>query len=254
MSRIASIARGAQKLVTDNTPAILTGVAVVGVLTTTILAVKATPQAVIDIQHAESERTEPLTKVEMVKLCYKHYIPAAGVGVMTIACIIGASSINSKRHAALISAYTLSEKTFSEYQQKIQENFSESKERKVRDDIAQDDVYTDPPIANKVIVTGAGEHMFKDKLSGQYFKSTVDKVRKAENKLQFELNNNSYASLNDFYGYLGIDHTDVGEELGWQSTDLVEIHFSTVLIDDTTPCIVITYSTTPIRNYWKFGG
>jgi hypothetical protein len=253
MTRITSIARGARKLITDNSPAILTAVAVGGVVATTLFAVKATPQAVRDIQHAESERTEPLNKVEKVQLCWKYYVPAATMGVMTIACIIGATSIQSKRHAALISAYTLSEKAMTEYQEKVKEHFGEGKEQKVRDDIAQDTVNANPVSENKVIVTGAGEHLFMDKKSGRYFKSTVDKVGKAENKLNFELNNNAYASLNDFYGYLGIDHSDMGDELGWQSDSLVEVRLSTVLAED-IPCIVIDFSVAPIHNYWKFGG
>lgn len=261
MTRIASIARGARKLVTDNSPAILTAVAVVGVVSTAILAVKATPQAMIDIQEAESEQTEPLTVNQKIYLVGHHYVPAVVTGSLTITCIIGVTYIHTKRHAALISAYTLSEKVLHEYQEKVKEKFGEGKEQRVRDDIAQDTVNNNPPSEGKVVLTGNGEHLFMDKKSGRYFKSTVDRVRKAENKLNYELNNNSYASLNDFYGFLNIPPSEIGEELGWQSDHLVEIQFSTVLIGDDeenliegTPCIVITYSTTPIRNYWKFGG
>lgn len=254
MMHIASIAGKARDFATNNSPAILTGVAIAGVVTTAVLAVRATKPALIDIQHAESERTEPLTKTEVVKLCWKHYVPAAGVGVVTIACIIGAQSVNTRRHAALVSAYALSEKSFIELQEKVEETFGKNKSDKVHTDIAQDTVDANPPVQEQVVVVSSGnDHLFMDKLSGRYFRSTVDKVDKAVNKINFDLNNNAYASLNEFYGYLDLDHTEMGEELGWQADDLLNVRKSVVLTND-EPCIVITFSMNPIRNYWKFGG
>lgn len=253
MLGIASIARGTREFVTHNTPAILTGVAIAGVATTAYLAVRATKPALIDIQHAESEKTEPLTKTEVVKLCWKHYIPAAGVGVVTIACIVGAQSVNTRKHAALISAYTLSEKSFSELQDKVEESFGKNKAQRVKDDIAQDTVNANPVANNPVMIVGGGDHYFMEKKTGRHFKSTVDKVKKAENMLNYELNNNSHASLNDLYRYLEIDTTQLGEELGWRSGDVLELDLSTAL-DGDTPVIVMWYSTEPSADYWKAWG
>lgn len=254
MMYFASIARGTREFVTHNSPAILTGIAIAGVATTAVLAVRATKPALIDIQHAESEKTEPLTKTEVVKLCWKHYIPAAGVGVVTIACIVGAQSVNTRRHAALISAYTLSEKSFTELQDKVEETFGKNKADKVREDIAQDVVNADPPKHEQVIVvSSASDHLFRDKLSGQYFRSTVDKVEKAINKINFDLNNQAHASLNDLYSYLEIDASDMGDNLGWKSDVLLEWQRDVVMAGD-EPCIVLALSHTPVANYWKFGG
>lgn len=253
MLHFASIARGTREFVTHNSSAILTGVAIAGVVTTAVLAVRATKPALIDIQHAESEQTEPLTKTEVVKLCYKHYIPAAGVGAVTIACIIGAQSVNTRKHAALISAYTLSEKSFSELQEKVEENFGKNKSEKVREDISQDVVNANPVSTNPVMIVGGGDHFFMEKKTGRHFKSTVDKVKKAENMLNYELNNNSYASLNDLYRFLEIETTELGEELGWKSDQILELQLSTVL-DGDTPVIVIWYSEQPVPNYYKTWG
>lgn len=250
MLHIAGIARGTREFVTHNSSAILTGVAIAGVVTTAVLAVRATKPALIDIQHAESEKTEPLTKTEVVKLCWKHYIPAAGVGVVTIACIVGAQSVNTRKHAALISAYTLSEKSFSELQDKVEENFGKNKAEKVREDISQDVVNANPSSQGPVIVVNGGDHMFMEKKTGRHFKSTVDKVKKAENMLNFELNNNAYASLNDLYRFLEIDTTELGEEIGWTSNQVLELQLSTVL-DGDVPVIVIWYSEQPVPNYYK---
>jgi hypothetical protein len=230
---------------------ILTGMAVAGVSTTTYLAVKNTPRAYMDIQHAESERVEPLTNVEKVKLTYHYYIPAAVAGSLTIGAIVMAHSVNSRRQAAFISAYTLVETKLRDYQEKVVENIGVKKEQTIREDVARENVKNNPVANASVIVTNTGEQMFLDITSGRHFKSTVDRVRKAENQLNFELNNNAYASLNDFYEYLHIPHISMGEELGWKSDNLVEIKLDTIL-DEDTAVITIDFSVVPIRDYYKF--
>lgn len=254
MIALAGIARGARKFAIDNAPAILTGVACAGVVTTAVLAVKATPQAVRDIQHAESERTEPLTNTEKVKLCWRYYVPAAGMGVVTIACIVSASSINTTRQAAMASAYAFSEQELRKMQEKMAEQFGQTKAERVQDEMNQDHVNANPPKQEQVVIVTSGtDHLFMDKLSGRYFRSTVDKVEKACNRINFDLNNNAYAPLNDFYEYLDLDRTDMGDELGWQADDILEIRRSLVMAGD-EPCIVMSFSMSPVRNYWKFGG
>ena len=250
MSHITSIAGKARKFVVDNSPMILTGMAVAGVITTTFLAVKNTPRAYMDIQHAESERVDPLTNVEKVKLTYHYYIPAAVAGSLTIGAIVMAHSVNSRRQAAFISAYTLAETKLRDYQQKVVDHIGEKKEQAVRDDLAQD--YVNRNVASQVIVNSDDTQPFIDMMSGRKFNSTVDKVRKAENKLNYQLNNEPYASLNDFYEALGIPHISMGEELGWRAGRMVDIRLSTVL-DGDQAVITLDFSVEPIRDYYKFG-
>lgn len=44
-------------------------------------------------------RDEPMTKKEIVKDCWKFYIPAAVVGAGTMACILGSNALNKKQLA-----------------------------------------------------------------------------------------------------------------------------------------------------------
>lgn len=251
MSQITSIAGKARKFVADNSPMILTGMAVAGVITTTYLAVKNTPRAYMDIQHAESERTDPLTNVEKVRLTYHYYIPAAVTGSLTIGAIIMAHSVNARRQAAFISAYTLVETKYRDYQQKVAEHIGDKKEQAVRDDLAQDYANANAGSA-QLIVNNEDTQQFLDMMSGRKFTSTVDKVRKAENRLNFQLNNEPYASLNDFYDALGVPHISMGEELGWRAGRMVDIRLSTVL-DNDRAVITLDFSVEPIRDYYKFG-
>lgn len=251
MSRIASIARGARKAVVDNSPAILTAMAVAGVVTTAYLTGKATPRALQEISEAESEFTEPLTLNQKIYLTGHCFVPALTSGVLTIGCILMAQSINTRRQAAMISAVTLAESRFSDYKAKVKEHLGDGKEQKIRDEVAQDQVNRIPENA-QVIVTNEGTQLFLDGMSGRLFESSVERVRKAENKLNYKLNNEPYASLNDFYDYLDLDPIGMGEDFGWRSEKQVDITFSTVLRNDRAT-IVIDYSTHPIRDYYKFG-
>lgn len=99
-------------VISKNSPAILTGIGAVGLVTTVILAVKATPKAICliqdrvwekykeevpnkDIEYHEWLDVEPKTyqyKAEMkklgwkevIKVAWKPYIPAAAVGIVTM--------------------------------------------------------------------------------------------------------------------------------------------------------------------------
>ena len=90
-----SIKRSASK----RSPEILIGLGIAGMLTTTVLAVKATPKAIKLKELEENEKQDYLTKTEVVKATWKCYIPAAVTCTVSVACIVGASSIHNKRGA-----------------------------------------------------------------------------------------------------------------------------------------------------------
>lgn len=253
MKRFASLAGAARKLVVDNSPTILTAVAVAGVATTAIMAVKATPRAIKILEVAQTNNPVLLTPQEKLRLIAPCYIPSSMVGIATMACIIGANSVHTKRQAALISAYSLTEKAFKDYQEKVTDTFGKGKEQKVRDELAQDKVDQQPVVTSEVIITGNGDVLFMDSLSSQYFESTYEKVKRAENELNHKLVSDMYASLNDFYEMLGVQHNDLGEELGWKSDQLLTIEISATVTRDKKACLVMNYSVRPIRNYYKFG-
>lgn len=235
----------------EHSPEILTGIGITGLLSTTVLAVKATPKALRLIDEKKEEcDTDELTNMEVIKTCWKCYIPAAVTASVSVACIIGANTVNSKRNAVLATAYKLSESAFSEYKEKVIETIGEKKEEEVRDKIAKDRIERNPVNNNEVIITGKGDVLCYDVVSGRYFKSDVDKIRKAENTLNKKLMNDMYCSLNEFYDLIGLPFTQMGFDLGWNVNDsLVEIEFSTQLSEDDTPCVVIQYSVLPKCDY-----
>lgn len=69
-----------------NTSTVLTCLGGVGVVTTTVMAIKATPKALKKIETAEQEKGEELSKWETVKVAGTTYLPTILVGASTIAC------------------------------------------------------------------------------------------------------------------------------------------------------------------------
>lgn len=259
---IKTLMRGAKQFLTKNGPEISIGLGVVGLVTTTVLAVKATPRALTLIEQekcrinnalfAEAteehvpKRVEKLKPMDAVKVTWKCYAPAAILGTVSVACIVGASSVNARRNAALATAYKLSESALKEYQSKVVETVGEKKEQAIRDAVAKDIVQKEPVQNKEVILTGKGETLCYDVVSGRYFKSDIDKLKKSENNLNRRMRDEMYISLNDFYYEIGLDCVKMGDDLGWNIDEgYIDLRFSSQLATDGTPCLVIDYSYGP---------
>lgn len=234
-----------------HSPEILTGIGIAGMITTTVMAVRATPKAPILIEERKEEiGAEKLEAMDMVKTTWACYIPAAITGTLSVACLIGASSVNARRNAALATAYTLSESALKDYQGKVIEMFGEKKNEAVKDAVAKDKVEKNPVVTREVIITEKGNTLCYDAISGRYFKSDIEKIKKAECELNRQMLDDMYVSLNDFYYEIGLDSVKLGDELGWNvDSGYIDLSFSSQLASDGTPCLVIDYSVAPRYDY-----
>ena len=234
-----------------HSPEILTGIGIAGMITTTVMAVRATPKALILIEERKEEiGAEKLEAMDMVKTTWACYIPAAITGTLSVACLIGASSVNARRNAALATAYTLSESALKDYQGKVIEMFGEKKNEAVKDAVAKDKVEKNPVVTREVIITEKGNTLCYDAISGRYFKSDIEKIKKAECELNRQMLDDMYVSLNDFYYEIGLDSVKLGDELGWNvDSGYIDLSFSSQLASDGTPCLIIDYSVAPRYDY-----
>ena len=247
--------KSAGRVLTKYSPGILTGIGITGMIGATFMAVKATPKALylIEAKKEESE-VEELTPVETIKTCWKCYIPATFTTVLSAVCLIGASTVSAKRNAALATAYSISEAALREYQEKVVEVVGEKKEKAVRDAVAKDQIERDPVTKSEVVIIDSNSNtLCYEPLSGRYFKSTIDKIKKAEIKLDRQMIQEMYVSLNDFYWEIGLDETDLGDKMGWNlSKGYMDLSFSSQLADDGTPCAVIVYGIPPVYDYQNY--
>ena len=254
-TNLATITKDIRKFASKRSPEILTGIGIAGMITTTILAVRATPKALKLIEEQkEEESVDELSSFEVVKVAWKPYIPAMVTCIASTACLIGASSVNTKRNAALATAYKLSETALSEYRDKVVETIGEKKERIVRDKVAEERVKKNPVSKNEVIITGNGKTLCFDPISGRYFMCSIETIKKAENTLNKQMLHDisGYVSLNEFYDELGLDHTSVGNDLGWNTNQLIDIDFSSQLNDNGEPSVVLDYLVAPKCDYYNF--
>ena len=254
---VSKLCKDAKVMVSKRSPEILTGLGIAGMISTTVLAVRATPKALDLIAMAEDEKFDnghgdKLTVSEKMKVAWKPYIPAAITGIASISCIIGASSVHAKRNAAIAAAYNLSQTALTEYKEKVVETIGEKKEQAIKDKIAKDKIKKDPVSKSEVIVTGKGNTLCYDAFNSRYFYSDIDQIKRAINELNRIMLNQMYVSLNDFYDELNLKHSGNGDELGWKLDDgFVEVDFSSQLSDDGRPCLVIEYMVAPRYDYSK---
>jgi hypothetical protein len=216
----------AKRAVKKHSPEILTGLGIAGMITTTVLAVKATPKALALIEEEKYMRDESgrvkLEPVEIVKVAWKPYIPAVLLGCASASCLIGANSVHSRRHAALYSAYKLSETALSEYKDKVAELVPEKKVKEIKQKLAEDKVEKviereSEPVRNKsnVIVASDGDVWFIDPFTNGTFLSSTSKIDAAINRINKQMMSDMFVSLSDLYDELGLDHTNCSDYIGW---------------------------------------
>lgn len=251
--KLTNFINNTKNFLSKHSPEILIGIGVTGMVTSTVLAVKATPKALILLEQAKENKGDVLTPVETVKAAWRPYVPAALLSVASISCIIGASAVNTKRNAALATAYAISERSLLTYRDKVIETIGEKKEKEIKDKVAQDAVNEKPVSNSQVIITSKGNTLCMDSITRRYFRSDLDKIKKVVNELNRDMITQNYVSLNEFYYAVGLDGIKNGSLLGWNVGDgLIELHYSTTLAENDEPCIVIDFETAPYYDFDKF--
>lgn len=228
----------------SKSPEILTALGVSGVITTSYLTAKASFAARDALQMAPDD----MPFKEKAKIVWKFYIPAGISGVVTIGCIIGASKSNSRRTAAAVTAYSLTEKAFSEYKEKVVEQIGKGKEQAIVDEIAQEKVTKNPP-ADGIVISGPGKVLCCELFTHRYFISDMESLKKAENRINsLALKRFDFVTLEDFYDLVGLQYTSVSDKIGWNYEKLMELKFSTVLSEKGEPCLAFDYNYTQPLN------
>lgn len=236
-----------------HSPEILTGIGIVGMGCSVVAAVRATPKAMTLVEQKKQELdVNHLTPKETFLAVWKPYIPSVVTFMLSAGCIIGASTINYKRNAALGAAYALSERTLIRYRDKVIETLGEKKEHQIRDKVAQDDIDKNQPSPNQIIVTSKGNTLCKDMISGRYFRSDIETIKQTINKLNRRLTYDHYISLNEFYGELGLDDIKNGDLMGWNlDNGLIEPSFNACITENDEPCIVFDVDISPKYDFDK---
>ena len=230
-------------------PEILVITGVVGVVTSAVMACKATrkldPVLETHKQNAanvhktfeknpdEKAQKRELTKVYMrtgVEFA-KLYGPSVTLGVLSITGILASNNILRRRNLALAAAYTAIDTSFKQYRGRVVERFGEQVDKELRLGAHQEKievVETDENGKEKKVkknVTVVDNPMPSD--YARYFAYPDAKAAEPNSdynafflKVQQELANhmlraNGFLFLNDVYEMLGIDKSVAGQAVGW---------------------------------------
>lgn len=252
-----------EKGVKERQPAILTGLALIGLAVTVYSAYKAGPKIdkVLKEKKKDLEDVAPDDKaarkaviMETVKEVAKEALPVAIMTTATGACIIGSQKASSKKIAILSAGYAMAEKSVKEINSKMTEVLGENKARSIKDAIVGDNIKKDGVVPeNQIIITGQGDVLCKDLYSGRYFRSNAEKIRQVIAELSADCRNEMYVDLNDLYSLLGLPSIPMGNDFGWNVDDLVRgslpITISAQLSENGEPCLCLDYDVTPRADY-----
>lgn len=230
-------------------PELLMGAGISGMIFATVYSVRATSLAIKKLQAVDEQN---LTKKKKFKLVWRLYLPVvASLGVST-ACIIGGNRVSNKRTAALAAAYTVSETALQEYRNKTMEIVGPKKEQQIHEAVSADATTQAYNNGNTtVVLTGDGDSLFYEPLSGRFFKTNWNKVLRAANEL------NSAAltgidgtiTLSDWFDKLGLAKTEISDTMGWNIDNgpkgLIEVTIDSSITPENVPCGSIFYVNRP---------
>lgn len=223
----------------SNGPEILTGLGVGGVFATSYFATKAGFESAKHF--SEGPPMEEISIKERIKQTWKLYIPPVTSGAFTIGCVLAGARGSNKRTAAAVTAYSLAERTLTEYKEKVVEQAAgKNRDEKIREEIARDKVNANPPSSE--IVVGEGLVLCCELYTGRYFTSTMEALQKATNQVNSWALNIGQAELDSFYDQIGLPYTSASGNMGWTDERLMELEISWVGTPDDRPCLAFNYS------------
>lgn len=238
-----SILKTAQTFILRNSHHILTGLALLGVGASVALSVRADR-----IMHEwDIDEFKQLTKEQRIKLYVRIYAPPAIAVLATGACIVGAHSISVKRESSLLLAYEGTRSMYNRYRATVQDRLGPEEKQ-----IAERAASKAKPAPRETIVYGEGDCLFCDAYSGRYFKSTVNKIDRVVNELNYTLLREMCVSLNEFYAGIGLEGISLGDQLGWNEQRQIEVHYGAKVSEEGKAVVVVDFVVEPTEKWFKF--
>lgn len=254
----------ARLFVKRNASTILTGLGCIGVVATTITAVKATPKALRLIEEAETKKGEKLTKWEKTRIAAPTYVPSALIGLSTLACVVGSNILNQKAQASIMSAYALLDQSYKDYRRKLKELYGEETDQEILNAIAiekAEDQYISAGYFATNCDLSTEEHssrpkIFYDEYSKRFFETTIEQVMAAEYHVNRNYVLRGYSVLNELYDFLGLEPTDAGSIMGWAPLDesmyWIEFNHRKAELEDGTEFYILEMPFEPSIDYEEY--
>lgn len=252
----------ASRFLKDNITTVLTAGGVVGTAATGVLAFRAGMkyQHVVATEslyrwekREKGEEPTPIVKMESAwdkaKIAAVPLIPPLAAGGLTIGSIIMAHRMSAAKAAALAAVYGISQKQLEEYKAKLEEKLGLSKYEKAKTEMAQERANNTP--GSGAIVIFGDEVLCFDEATGRYFKSTMEKIRRAQNQCNQQILETGFADAGQFYSLVDLPGTRWSDDVGWDKP--FDVTVSTIIVDD-KPCLSLDFNPLPVLDYNRKGG
>lgn len=220
------------KLIEKKLPLILMGAGLGLTTGSTILAVRATPEATSIIK--QIKRTPDLSEKdknwEIFKRVAPIYVPSVLTGLGGAACIISSYSINMARLAELGAAYAIAQNSISTYRKQLADEYGKEKEQQITEDVKEqvaqryleDSAQSMPlPASNETNL-----RLFKDMLTKQFFWSTssriVNTVLDINNRIQYE----GHIRYSEYALDVNMEACEATDNHGWLMGDVLTVDIS----------------------------
>lgn len=230
-----------------NSPEIMTVVAASGVVVTAYLSAKGAFEASKKLHHEDADPHAQQTFMDKAKIVWPEFVPAAIAGGTTVACVIGSHRAHTRRTAAAVAAYSLTERAFAEYRAKVEETLGKNKAEKVQAAVVEDQMQNVHPHsqAREVFIAAGGDSLCCDLTTGRYFQSDMQTLKAAVNRVNERLLKERWMSIKEFYYEIGVYPNHHIDNLGWDmETGLMDLVFTPTLTDKGEPCLAFTFNYT----------
>jgi Family of unknown function (DUF6353) len=238
-NRLARISGRTQLHLKANSPHILFGVGVVGVIASTVLACRATLKAdkvldeikkdIEEVKGPDEEESKTVTRSDVAYVYVKSaarvakvYSPALVVGSASIACLAGAHVQLTRRNMALTAAYSALHTAFMEYRERVRSHVGVDTERELYYDIKTERTTDEKGKAISVKSVDPTKWSpyarFFDQGSPNWHKDAERNrifVQVQQTYFNQLLQVRGHVFLNEVYDALGIDRSRAGQVVGW---------------------------------------
>lgn len=248
--KISKVFKNAKHVITANSPVLLVGTAIAGVVATGVLAAKGGYEARAIVDDFEDNEGREATVPEKVQLTWLCFAPPVLTGASTIAATVGVHAIHARRFTAITGLYAVASSQLDSYQEKAEELLGAKKSQQISDFVAQKQIENTGPVkSHDIIVTGDGDQLCHDEFGERYVQTTYSKLQAAVLKVKEQMLEDDYCSLNDFYEHAGMRPSVAGSLVGWSGTNPDVMVANGELTPDGRPCISFRFQPQPAPNY-----
>lgn len=231
-----------------HSPEICTAAGILSMLIGTVLAVKTTKSALKHIEEADISKNDSKKDkvIKTVKATWKDYAPAAACEIGGVLLLTRSNRQYAHRNKDLVNALYISETAYRNLQEKMDEKLTKKEVDEIRDSIEEDKAKKNYKEYRTEWITGDGNHLFCDNVTGQFFRSTYEEVHNAKETIRENTNATGYSKVGELLDMFGEHPCELGERYWISGSEIVDNWRETTFTLNGEEATAISY-------YWGHG-